>query len=117
MPLKIVGLGFGVDVRQLAARVREKRRRLGYGSQLGLRIFLVNFVGMIRLGLGDDRAGAAWPSDLNIKLLRFPNSERSQRLIAREISAAGHHLLRLNIRPTANGDPRADPPCVALVSA
>ena len=109
---KIVGRMFAVFMVEPVACVDEHRRRLGQGRRLGLAIFLVDFVGVIRLGRGDDGSAAAWPSDLDREALRLAGGEAAERLITGEVAAAGDHFLRLLIRPAANDDARSNAACV-----
>ena len=113
LALKVVGRRLGVDVGQPIASIGKQRRGCGRRPGLGLRVFLVNLVSMIRLGSVDDRACPAWPGDLDAELAGLASGKRPQRFIAREVTPTGHHFLRLFVRPTAYGDTRPDAARVA----
>ena len=76
LALKVVGRRLGVDVGQPIASIGKQRRGCGRRPGLGLRVFLVNLVSMIRLGSVDDRACPAWPGDLDAELTGLASGKR-----------------------------------------
>ena len=108
----IVDRFLGVDLPERVAHILEHRCRLGRrggcGGADGRRC--VDLVDAVRLDAVDDALAAVAPGHLDPqRRRRGPRSrEDAHGLVAREVPAAGDHLLRLGLRAAGQPDARAD---------